>query len=134
MLSFATGMPQLDARDDFRRARRAARAARWLRRRSSHPRTLTAAPGARRARLRVIPVAEIVGTLEPTLGFDADFRPTSEHVRTRWERISLARRRGLPLPPITVVERPDGYYVVDGRHRVSVARAYGDQDIDAWVT
>jgi ParB-like chromosome segregation protein Spo0J len=28
----------------------------------------------------------------------------------------------------------DGYYVVDGRHRVSVARALRLGDIDAWVT
>jgi hypothetical protein len=27
----------------------------------------------------------------------------------------------------------DGYYVEDGRHRVSVARAIGQRDIDAWV-
>ncbi|MDX6724787.1 MAG: ParB/Sulfiredoxin domain, partial [Solirubrobacteraceae bacterium] len=38
------------------------------------------------------------------------------------------------LPPIAVVERPDGYYVIDGRHRVSVARALGDDAIDAWAT
>jgi hypothetical protein len=33
-----------------------------------------------------------------------------------------------------VLRRPDGYYVVDGRHRVSVARAIGHRDITAWVT
>ena len=130
MLSFDTGIPRLDARDDFRRARRA----RGLRRRRGHLRTLDGA-GAPRApfRLMVIPVAEIVGTLEPTIGFDPDFRPTSEQVRARWERVALARRRGISLPPIKVVKRLDGYYVVDGRHRVSVAKAHGDRDIDAWV-
>jgi hypothetical protein len=134
MLSTATGMPRLDAYDDFRRARRAARTARWLRRRSGPPRTLdAAAPSGHPTRLAVIPLGEIVGTLEPTISFDAHFRPTSEHVRPRWERIALAQRRGTALPPIAVVQRPDGYYVVDGRHRVSVARALGRPDIDAWV-
>jgi hypothetical protein len=33
-----------------------------------------------------------------------------------------------------VIERPDGYYVLDGRHRVSVARALGQRDIDAWTS
>jgi hypothetical protein len=28
----------------------------------------------------------------------------------------------------------DGYYVLDGRHRVSVALAAGRREIDAWVS
>jgi hypothetical protein len=136
MLSHSTGLPSLDARDDFHRARRAARAARLFGRRRKVPRTLTDAAGVPRqtSRLEVIPTDAIVGTLEPTIVFDAAFRPTSEHVRARWERIALALRTGVSLPPITVLERPDGYYVVDGRHRVSVARALGHRDIEARVT
>jgi hypothetical protein len=139
MLSYATGMPHIDAREAFSRARRAqvaARAARWLRRSPATPRTLgegtPVASGL--SRLRVIPLADIVGTLEPTISFDAAFRPASELVRARWERIALAHHRGVALPPISVVPRADGYYVIDGRHRVSVARALGHRDIEAWVT
>jgi len=55
-------------------------------------------------------------------------------VRHRWERIALAHRRGDALPPVVLRARPDGYYVVDGRHRVSVARALGLSDIDGLVT
>jgi hypothetical protein len=135
-------MPALDAREDFARARRAAfavRAARSLagrRRRPHHPPTLptAAALPARTARLEVIPLASIVGTVEPSPHFDARFRPVSRHLRTRWERIALAHRRGVALPPIAVHERPDGYYVIDGRHRVSVALAAGRREIDAWVS
>jgi len=136
MLSHSTGLPILDARDDFVRARRAARAARLLGRRRRVPRTLADAAGVPRwpARLEVISTDAIVGTLEPTIVFDASFRPASDHVRARWERIALAHRTGVSLPPITVLERPDGYYVVDGRHRVSVARAFGRRDIEARVT
>ena len=134
MLPHTTGMPALDAREDFARARRAHLAARWLRR-ASTPRTLKdgAVPHAA-ARLRVVPLREIVGTVEPTVNFDARFRPASPHVRARWERIALAHRRGVPLPPIALLEGPDGYYVADGRHRVSVALALGFREIDAWVT
>jgi hypothetical protein len=85
------------------------------------------------SRLEVISICSIVGTLEPTVHFDARFRPASEVVRWRWERIALAHRRHDPLPPINLLRRPDGYYVLDGRHRVSVARALGHCDIDAWV-
>jgi ParB-like chromosome segregation protein Spo0J len=55
-------------------------------------------------------------------------------VRARWERVALAHRKGIALPPIEVLEREDGYYVVDGRHRVSVARALGHRDIEARVS
>jgi ParB-like nuclease domain len=137
MLSHTTGIPAMDARDDFLRARRSARTARLLGRRRNVLRTLTeAVHGLPRspARLEVIPTDAIVGTLEPTIVFDGRFRPASDHVRARWERIALAHRTGVGLPPITVLERPDGYYVVDGRHRVSVARALGLRDIEARVT
>ena len=141
MLSYATGMPLIDAHDDFLRARRAhlvRRAGSLLRRGrrgANRPRVLCEAAGlARRpGRLEVIPLTQIVGTLELSVHFDARFRPTSEHVRARWERIALAHRRGTALPPISVIQRPDGYYVVDGRHRVSVALAMGQREIEAWA-
>jgi hypothetical protein len=137
----ATGMPALDAEADFRRARRRhafARIGRWAARRPEcrHPRALEdpAAAFGGVARMQVVPLVAIVGTLEPTRHFDASFRPASEVVRRRWERIALAHRRGDALPPIELIKRPDGYYVLDGRHRVSVARALGHPDIDAQVT
>jgi hypothetical protein len=138
----STGMPVLDAREDFSRARRAelaARAARSLpgrRRRRRHPRTWpeadTVPAGA--PRLEVVQLASIVGTVEPSPHFDARFRPASRHLRSRWERIALAHRRGVALPPIAVRQGPDGYYVIDGCHRVSVAHAGGRREIDAWVS
>ena len=139
---FATGMPASDAHDDFARARRAqlaARVARSLtvgRRRPRVPRTLADAGAMPQGAplLKVIALQEVVGTVEPTITFDAHFRPASEHVRARWERVALAHRRGIGLPPITVLQAGDGYYVVDGRHRVSVALALGHRDIEAWVT
>jgi hypothetical protein len=137
----STGLPALDAREDFARARRAhlaARAARWLarRRRPTHPITLpeTAPREARAPRLEIICLASIVGTVEPSPHFDARFRPASPHLRARWERVALAHRSGAGLPPITVVQGPDGYYVLDGRHRVSVALAAGRREIEAWVS
>jgi hypothetical protein len=142
LLAHSTGMPVLDAHDDFMRARRAqlaARAAGWLRLRrrgAAHPRTLSdaAARSAHAARIDVIALSSIVGTVEPSPHFDARFRPASPHLRSRWERVALAHRRGVSLPPIAVLQGPDGYYVVDGRHRVSVALALGRRDIDAYVT
>jgi hypothetical protein len=137
----ATGMPVLDAQADFRRPRRrhaVARLGRWLTSRGSVRHPLTIDEGGvimgGGMRLEVVPLRAIVGTLEPSIHFDRRFRPGSEVLRNRSERVALAHRRGDPLPPIKVLARDDGYYVVDGRHRVSVALALGHPDIDAWVT
>jgi hypothetical protein len=141
MTLHATGNPVFDAQADFRRARRSHRFARvggWLARkpRRSSPRALGGTSGTMggATRMQVVPLGSIVGTLECSPQFDARFRPASELVRHRWERIALAHRRGDALPPVVLWARPDGYYVVDGRHRVSVARALGMRDIDGLVT
>jgi hypothetical protein len=142
-LAYSTGLPAVDAREDFARARRAylaVRLARALGRRRSlpgQPRTLAQSEWARRAahasRTRVIPLSSIVGTVDPSPHFDARFRPASEHLRPRWERVAVASRKGLALPPVQLIEADDGYYVVDGRHRVSVALAMGREDIEARI-
>jgi hypothetical protein len=76
----------------------------------------------------------IVGTVDRTAGtFDRSFRPASSGVRGRWESIAAARRRGVDLPPIDVFRIGDLHFVSDGHHRVSVARARGDTEIQARV-
>lgn len=137
----STGLALLDAQDDFLRARRGyvlARMGRGLRRRAScgRPRTLssTTRVASGPSRLEVVPVSAIVGTVNPTAAFDSSFRPASNALRRRWERIALAHRKGDALPPVALQRQPEGYYVIDGRHRVSVARALRLRDIDAWVT
>jgi hypothetical protein len=124
------------ARADFRRARRAhvtacARFASRLR-----PRHLggVAALRWRPARLLTIPLDAVVGTVDATSDFDGCFRPATDRVAARWQSIARGHRDGRPLPPIAALERPDGFYVMDGRHRVSVARAFGEDVIDAWVS
>ena len=137
-----TGMAAIDVRADFQRARRAhlcARTSRWLTTRRpgrTRPRDLgdVAALSWRAPRLRPIPLEAIVGTVDAAVDFDARFRPATDRVAARWERIARAHRDGRSLPPISVLERPDGYYVLDGRHRVSVARALRHGDIDAWTS
>jgi len=135
-------MAAVGARADFERARRgylAARAGRLLKARGpsrTRPRDLgdVAALFWHSARMQPIPLDAIVGTVDPTTDFDAGFRPAADRVSSRWQSIARAHRAGRALPPIVVVKRPDGYYVLDGRHRVSVARALGQDRIDAWVS
>ena len=55
-------------------------------------------------------------------------------MRERWQRINLAQRKGEAMPPIDVYRIGELHFVKDGHHRVSVARALGHKDIDAYVT
>jgi hypothetical protein len=90
--------------------------------------------GQRDLGVQVIPLDSIVGTVDRGRGeFDRAFRPARSDVRSRWEGIAAARRRGIAMPPIDVYRIGDLHFVVDGHHRVSVARAHGDQVIDAHV-
>jgi hypothetical protein len=84
--------------------------------------------------LQTIGVASIVGSLEARRDFDRRFRPTSNRVRTRWEQLALAERRGAQLPPIEVSRVGTLHFVADGHHRVSIARASNQTLIDAYVT
>ncbi len=90
--------------------------------------------GERRLGLQQIPLDSIVGTLGRSHDFDRSFRPVSQTTRPRWERIATALRRGEEVPPISVYRVGDLYFVRDGHHRVSVARALGRTHIDAYVT
>jgi hypothetical protein len=84
--------------------------------------------------IQTIPLDSIVGTVDRRRGeFDREFRPASPVVRGRWERIAAARRRGETMPPIEVYRIGDLHFVEDGHHRVSVARALGDTEIEAHV-
>jgi hypothetical protein len=130
------------ARADFARARRHQRAAAVRHRFMTHEPTATrprdlggvAALSWQPARLRPIRLDTIVGTVDATTDFDADFAPATDRVAARWQSVAGAHRAGRPLPAIAVIERRDGCYVLDGRHRVSVARALGHSHIDAWTS
>jgi len=80
-----------------------------------------------------IRVENIVGTAG-SLGFDSDFRPLSRDDKDRWVSAAIALMADpSALPPIHVVEVAGHYYVVDGHHRVSAAKALKRLYIDAQV-
>src|SRR5690242_193191 len=117
-MHFDTGLSWVDVEDDFSRARRRhvlARLACWLRRRPDADRILSfdevvAALGWRGERylgLQTIQLDTVAGTVDSRRDFDRKFRPTSNRVRPRWERLDLAQRRGVFLPPIDVYRRSE---------------------------
>jgi uncharacterized ParB-like nuclease family protein len=83
-----------------------------------------------------IPVDRIVGSAAPdvkTGDFDTAFLPLNRRMRERWTRIYQAMVEGDELPPIDVYKVDDNYYVIDGHHRVSVARNLDRPMINARV-
>lgn len=84
--------------------------------------------------MRSVPIGLIRGSEGRCQDFDAGFRPLRSHCRERWVRIAAARLMRTPLPPVTLTLVGDRYFVLDGHHRISVARALGQTEIDAEVT
>ncbi len=87
----------------------------------------------RYAGVQTISVREIIGSEDRSGDFDIDFNPLRESTRDRWLSVFAAWVRGVSLPPIELVRGPDGYYVRDGHHRLSVARALGEDYVEAVV-
>jgi hypothetical protein len=141
-----TGNTSQDAQSDFSRARRARMLAAIGRRLRREPDDVAlilpfeevvealGRVGENDAGLQTVPIEAIVGSVDRARDFDRRFRPTTSRTRGRWERIAAARRRGEALPAISLYRVGDLYFVRDGHHRVSVARAMGDAVTDAYVT
>lgn len=141
-----TGLPRADAEGDFARMRRRRVLSRLAARLRREPddvdvilpfEEVVAALGRRGERdlgLQVVQLDSIVGTVDRSREFDRRFRPTSPRSRPRWERIARAQRQGQAMPPVELYRIGDLHFVRDGHHRVSVARAMGHRDIDAYVT
>lgn len=84
--------------------------------------------------IRAVPLDEIRGSAGRCGDFDADFRPLGGHTKDRWVSIATAQQMGRTMPPVDLIQVGDVYFVRDGHHRISVARALGQKAIDARVT
>ena len=115
-------------------AERAFKAARRRRRQDAlvvHDQFSLARRTPRGQQVREIPLARILGTFDAgrARDFDGDFRP-AQRTRRRW----LSVWRADTTPPITVMEVCGAYAILDGHHRVSVARARGAATITAVIS
>lgn len=156
-----TGLNEQDAQDLFDRARRRAswaRLAGWLRGRPSSRNRLPvlgevpiatgtggAVHGVQRLEFErvgpvgpasqvMVPIDQIVGTAEPRTFFDRCFRPTCEVPRARFEWLAAAVLSGRGIEPVELYHCDGRYYVLDGNHRIAVARALGERSVCANVT
>ena len=84
--------------------------------------------------LKDIPIAAIVGSVNRYQDFLRDFLPRHSIDSERWSNIDVANQGMIGLPPIEVYQIGETYFVIDGNHRVSVAKQLGAVEIQAYVT
>ncbi|MBN1889360.1 MAG: universal stress protein [Thermoflexales bacterium] len=84
--------------------------------------------------LEDIPLNAVVGSVGRYTDFTRSFLPTRSHDASRWARVQLAVADMAGVPPIEVYQVGQVYFVLDGNHRVSVARQSGASHIQAYVT
>ncbi len=132
------------SRDNFFRAHSRAKREQWLARLGGKPTSLlpfevlaTILKGYQhvpRQKAEMIPLNKIAGSVGRYKDFTRDFLPKSTSMMDRWARVEEAMESLEGTPPIEVFRIGGVYFVADGNHRVSVARASGFDSIEAYVT
>jgi hypothetical protein len=89
--------------------------------------------GRRSLGVQTISLADVAGTEGREATFTRDFVPRHESSRHRIRALAAAFPSG-DFPPIVAVKLGDVYFVIDGHHRVALARQNGGEMIDADVT
>lgn len=135
----------VQAIEDFRRVRRQAIVQEALAGLTGTPKELLSYDEVRQALkverqvdkgLQEIPVEAIVGSVGRYRDFTRGFLPRSDKMESRWARVKSVATdvEGPGWPPIEVYQIGEAYFVLDGNHRVSVARQLGMTHIMAHVT
>ena len=86
----------------------------------------------RKQYLANIPLDSIVGSVGRYFDFNRQFYPLSDGDESRWAGVKQMVE-GMGLPPIEVYKVGEAYFVLDGHHRVSVARQVEATHIEAYV-
>jgi hypothetical protein len=82
--------------------------------------------------LHEIPLENIIGSVGRYRDFTRTFLPRNPDLQERWQRVNtVAATQG--VPPIDLYQVGESYFVLDGNHRVSVAKANGAKTIEAHV-
>lgn len=91
-------------------------------------------PNRHYAGIKPVRIEQIRGSEGRSTDFDRQFNPIHERTAKRWMSVYAAWQNGTVMPPVELVQVGDSYFVRDGHHRISVARALGLSYIDAQVT
>jgi hypothetical protein len=83
---------------------------------------------------QMVRLDKIVGSVGRYRDFTRTFLPRASANPERWIRLDAALNALESVPPVELFKIGDVYFVRDGNHRVSVARANGASHIEAHVT
>lgn len=83
--------------------------------------------------LHEIPIDAIIGSAGRYEDFTKSFFPKRPSDEGRWARVKVAIEGMTGVPPIEVYKVDQVYFVIDGNHRVSIARQMGSPSIQAYV-
>ena len=81
-----------------------------------------------------IEISQVIGSVNRYDEFDREFLPRRWETAERWTRVREVLEEGPGFPPIKVYQVGEAYFVVDGNHRISVAKRLGAKRIEAEVT
>ncbi len=81
-----------------------------------------------------VPLNKIVGSVGRYDDFTREFLPRRDDQEDRWRAVYDLSTSMAGFPPVELFKVGDAYFVRDGNHRVSVARANDAESIEAYVT
>lgn len=85
--------------------------------------------------IKQVPLKDIVGSVNRIQDFDRNFLPLRDDDIHRWAGVKTAMTSPLAkgVPPVSLYQLGDAYFVLDGNHRVSIAKEIGMETIEAYV-
>lgn len=82
----------------------------------------------------MVPLDRIVGSVGRYRDFDSQFNPIRDTAGDeRLQAILKRMREGRSLPPVSLYQIKDDYFILDGHHRVTAAKELGQTHIKACI-
>lgn len=82
----------------------------------------------------LVPLERIVGSVGRYRDFDSQFNPKRDQSGDERQQAILQRmREGKALPPVSLYQIKDDYFILDGHHRVTAAKELGHSHIHACI-
>lgn len=80
-----------------------------------------------------VPLDKIRGSVGRYSDFDRQFRLKGPGSEDRLASLIQAMQEGRPIPPVSLYQIKDNFYIVDGHHRVTAARKLGQSHIQSKI-
>lgn len=81
----------------------------------------------------MVPLEKIVGSVGRYHDFDNQFKTRSNRTDERLEAILAAMKAGKKMPPISLYQIKDDFFILDGHHRFQAAKRLGYSDIRSCI-